>query len=95
MAAAQFFDFATFAAMVHRVGPHAELNPVVQTMAASGGLPAVALVKAALVILVGSTAVILVAQGNRRHRWMARAVLTVAIVAGMLGGVSNALTIWA
>jgi hypothetical protein len=96
MAAAQFFDFATFAAMVERVGPHAELNPIVQSMMGSLGVTPVAITKALLVILVGSVAIILTNHGGRTaHRWVARSVVTVAILAGLIGGLSNALTIWA
>lgn len=96
MAAAQAFDLATFTAMVQRVGPHAEVNPIVQSMLASLGVTPIAIVKAALVILVGSVTVILIQHGwHSTHRWAARGVVTVAILAGLLGGLTNAMTIWA
>jgi hypothetical protein len=96
MAAAQLFDLATFAAMVERVGPHAEVNPIVQSMLGSLGVTPVAITKALLVILVGSVAIILTNHGDKTaHRWVARSVVTVAILAGLLGGLTNAMTIWA
>ena len=96
MAAAQFFDFATFAAMVERVGRHAELNPIVQGMMGSLGVTPVGITKAMLVILVGSVAIILTNHGGRSaHRVAARSMVTIAILAGLIGGLSNALTIWA
>ena len=95
MAAAQFFDFATFAAMVERVGPHAEVNPIVHSMLNALGVTPVAITKALLVLLVGSVAIILTNHGGRTaHRWAARGVVAVAIVAGLFGGLTNALTIW-
>jgi hypothetical protein len=96
MAAAQLFDFATFAAMVERVGPHAEVNPIVHGMLDSLGVTPVAITKLLLVVLVGSVAVILTRHGGRTaHRWAARSVVAVAILAGLLGGLTNAMTIWA
>ena len=96
MAAAQFFDLATFAAMIQRVGPHAEVNPIVQSMMGSLGVTPVMISKALLVIAVGVVAIILTNHGDKTaHRWVARSVVTVAILAGLLGGLSNALTIWA
>src|SRR4051794_20080159 len=52
LALAQALDLATFAVMVARHGPLAEANPVVADLYGEMGMPAVALAKFALVLLV-------------------------------------------
>ena len=92
MVAAQLLDLGTFVTMIRRLGPGAETNPIVLSMLGSGGLGDVVLAKIALVALVGGVAVALMvgrAQGARRA---GGALLAFAIVAGVLGGWSNALT---
>jgi hypothetical protein len=94
MAVAQFFDFGTFFVMVQRHGPGAEANPLVAGILTDLGVLAAALVKAALVLLVAATATILVrGPGSRQGRRAALVVLGVAIVAGLVGGCTNALTL--
>jgi hypothetical protein len=92
--AAQGFDFATFHAMVARHGASAEMNPFVQGMFVSLGTPAVAAVKVALIALVIALGLAAAARG-RQGAW--RAVgglpLTLAIIAGLIGGISNAAVI--
>lgn len=91
--AAQLFDLGTFVAMIRRVGPHAEANPLVASLFADYGTIAVAFAKAALVLFVVALA-ISTGRQPRRIR-LATAVLPVAlaIVAGLVGGVSNSIVI--
>lgn len=91
---AQLFDLGTFMTMVAWRGPVAEANPLVANMLETFGLPALVLVKGALVVLVASLAVAGAARG-RRGVWAAVAGLPLglAIAAGMIGGITNAATI--
>lgn len=95
MAVAQFFDFGTFFVMVRRHGPAAEANPLVASILEDLGMPAVALTKAALVLLVA--AITLILANHRRPATasprLASVVLGAAILAGLIGGGINALTI--
>ena len=94
MAVAQFFDFGTFVVMVERHGAGAEANPLVAGILSGLGVPAAALVKAALVLLVAATVSILVQNpDSRARRRVAAVVLGVGIVAGLIGGCTNALTL--
>lgn len=94
MAVAQFFDFGTFFVMVQRHGAGSEANPLVAGILTDLGVPAAALVKAALVLLVAATAAILArGPGSGRGRRVASVVLGVGIVAGLVGGCTNALTL--
>jgi len=88
--AAQFFDLATFIAMVRQVGPHAEANPLVRTLFLDYGTPGVALAKAALALFVVALAVSS-ARKSRTTRIVTGAIpLAFAIVFGIIGGLSNA-----
>lgn len=88
--AAQMLDLATFAEMVRRVGPAAEANPLVALLYASHGLPTVAVAKLALVALVTAIAVI---TARRSHGRLAGLVVGAAVVAGLVGGLSNTIAI--
>jgi hypothetical protein len=93
--AAQLFDFATFTIMVDRRGIGSELNPLVAEGFESGGFPGLLFAKLALIVLVGSIIVIL---GRRASPWagpslLATIVTLVAVGAGLVGGLSNAITI--
>ncbi len=92
-AVAQLFDLGTFAAMVERHGPTAEANPLIFTLLVHWGLPMVAVAKVSLITLVSSASILLYRTGTRRSRWLSGAVIAVAIVAGIIGGGSNALVI--
>jgi hypothetical protein len=92
MVAAQLFDLGTFLTMVHRLGPVAEANPIVAEVLSSGGLGVVVLAKLALVVLVGAVAVVLTAVDQHRARRLGGALLAFAIVAGVVGGWTNAMT---
>jgi hypothetical protein len=87
---AQALDFATFFVMVRLIGPAAEANPLVSGLFQTLGLPAVALAKVALVVLVGC--LVVVAAGRSERRWAAIGglPLALAISAGLIGGITNA-----
>jgi hypothetical protein len=96
MAVAQFFDFGTFIVMVRRHGPGAEANPLVADLLQGLGIPGIVVAKIALVILVAATALVLSAgPGSSGQRRVAATVLGVGIVAGLVGGCTNALTLGA
>lgn len=88
--AAQFFDLATFVAMVHHDGREAEANPLVAGLFADYGTPAVALAKAALVLFVVALAVSTARRGRRAEVVAGMVPVALAIVAGLVGGLSNA-----
>jgi hypothetical protein len=93
--AAQLFDFATFTIMVRLHGIDAELNPLIERGFETGGLPVLFLAKLALVVLVGST-IVIIGRGAAPRTAAARLASLVAVVAvamGVVGGFSNAITI--
>ncbi len=88
--AAQLFDLGTFLVMVGRFGAEAEANPLVAALFSGYGTPVVALAKLSTLLLVVALAVS-TARRSRRVRFVAGGLpLAVAIVAGLLGGLSNA-----
>ena len=89
--AAQLFDFATFTIMVGRHGIGTELNPLVAHGFAGFGMPMVAVMKIALVLLLGSIIVVLDRPGqvDRRLPSLAPVIAVIAVVAGLVGGLSN------
>jgi hypothetical protein len=93
MSAAQLFDLATFVAMTQRLGPHAEANPLVSMLFASYGYPVVAIAKVVLLAIVSAVGTILIDRSSRPK--LAAAVFAVAIVIGLVGGVSNSAAIGA
>jgi hypothetical protein len=93
MAVAQLFDLATFMAMIRRLGPGAELNPIVLGMLGSGGMASIVLAKVALVVLIGAVSVTLVQGRAGAMQRAATVLLGCAIVAGVFGGWTNAITI--
>ena len=94
MGVAQFFDLGTFITMIRTHGVAAEANPLVAALATDYGIPVVALVKAALIVLVASTTIVLT---NRIRTPMATRLAVVVvftgIFAGLVGGWSNAVAI--
>ena len=94
LATIQFFDFGTFSVMVARYGPAAEANPIVASLFVDYGLLVLLLAKGAVVLLAASVVVVLARSGGRAGRGLMRgAVLAAGVIAGMLGGVSNAATL--
>jgi hypothetical protein len=89
--AAQLFDYGTFTIMVQRHGIGAEYNPIVAHGFLTFGLPIVALAKLALVVLVGSVTVLLGQDRSARVATtrLATFVTIAAVVAGLVGGISN------
>ena len=90
--AAQLFDIATFTIMVSRHGIVTEMNPLVAQGFAGSGMPMVILMKAALVVLVSSTIVVLSrrkAPARGAAPDLAQVVTLVAVVAGLVGGITN------
>ena len=86
LAMAHLFDFATFLVMTSRHGLAAEINPVVLKVAQEYGLPGLTLAKAATVIFLSVT-VVLLARTHRRGT--ASVLLMIGIAAGVFGGLTN------
>jgi hypothetical protein len=89
LAVAQLFDYVTFMVMIDRHGLAAELNPIVVALANNVGLIGLTMVKAGAVIFLAFAVLLLMPR--RRH--VAIAVLSVGVVLGVVGGVSNVMTI--
>jgi hypothetical protein len=90
-AVAQFFDFGTFVTMVGRHGPEAEANPLVAMVLVGHGVPLLFVAKLAVVALAVAVVAVLVDRTARRPSpRLAASVLTVGILAGLIGGVTNA-----
>lgn len=94
MTFAQVLDLGTFVAMVRRLGLESELNPVVSGLIGGYGLPMAGIVKVALIAFVVAIALILARRPGRVDRLAGMTVLAAAIVAGILGGATNVLTLW-
>ena len=93
MAVAQFFDFGTFVVMIQRRGHGAEANPLVAGILDGLGIPGIVIAKAALIVLVAATALVVMRGGAAGRRRIAAIVLGLGIVAGLVGGCTNALTL--
>jgi hypothetical protein len=91
--AAQLFDFATFVVMVGRHGIVAEMNPLVAQGFLAHGLWILALAKAAVIVLVGSIVVLLGRDDTPRriNRGIATSIALLAVLGGLVGGISNVL----
>ena len=90
---AQLLDLVTFDVMVHRVGPEAEANPFVSDLFLVAGMPAVAVAKIALILLVGSLVVAAYGHGERRVWALVGGVpLALGISVGLIGGITNVAT---
>ncbi|SRR5258706_2643537 len=92
MTFAQILDLGTFVTMVRRVGIDAELNPVVTGLITGYGLPMAAIAKVTLTALVIAISLILAQRPSRVDRLASVTVLAAAIVAGIVGGATNVLT---
>ena len=87
---AQVLDLGTFLHMIERRGAAAEANPLVAHILAGEGLPLVVIAKLAGLALVVAVIAVLAGREGPIHRRLAGAVALVAIVAGILGGLTNA-----
>lgn len=91
LVAAHLFDLATFVPMVVAHGLQSELNPFVQRLGSTLGLPGILIGKGALVVyLIAVVAII-----ATRHPRLAAIVAAAGIFAGVVGGFSNVVTIGA
>ena len=93
LVAAQMFDFGTFTIMVDRHGVLSEGNPLVAQGFALFGMPVMAVLKIALIFLLAAV-IVLLDRGRdvaRRSPRLAASVAVTAVLAGLLGGVSNVL----
>lgn len=91
--AAQLFDFGTFTVMIQKHGIAAEVNPLVAQGYETYGFPVLILVKLLLVVLLGSIVVLLARDLPTRPatRGFAATITVLAVVAGLIGGISNVL----
>jgi hypothetical protein len=89
LATAQLFDYVSFMVMVERHGLAAELNPIVVVLHDSVGMLGLTVVKAFAVVFLASTATLLM---TRRPN-VAFGVLLVGIILGIVGGISNVMTL--
>jgi hypothetical protein len=88
---AQMFDLGTFVRMVAGHGAAAETNPLVHFLLIQYGIPMLVVAKvAALSLVVAVIANLAGRAGQSEHRRMVAAVFVAAIVAGLVGGWSNA-----
>jgi hypothetical protein len=93
MLAAQLLDLGTFVTMIRRLGPSAEANPIVSAILGTSGLDVLVVAKLLLVVLVGGVTVTLMSGRGPKARLAGEVLLGFAIVAGIIGGWSNAATI--
>ena len=91
MTVAQLLDLASYMTMVPRIGPMAEVNPIVRELFAGYGFPAVAIAKVLLLAIVTSVVAILVGWPARAR--LAGGLVALGIVIGLVGGVSNAVAL--
>jgi hypothetical protein len=88
---AQLFDLGTFVRMVVGHGPSVEANPLVRYLLTDYGLPTLVVAKVAVLSLVVAVVAHLAGRAAQpEHRRLVATVLAAAIVAGLVGGWSNA-----
>lgn len=91
---AQLLDLGTFIRMIDRHGIAAEANPFVLHLVHEFGLAFVTVSKiTALSLVVAVTVVLTEAPYRRGHPRLARLVVAVAVMAGIIGGWTNAATL--
>jgi hypothetical protein len=94
LTAAQLFDLGTFIRMVGRHGSAAEANPIVSGLLHGHGLEFALVAKiVALSVVVAVTVVLSQHPEDARPTRLATLIAAVAVVAGLVGGLSNALVI--
>ncbi len=88
---AQLLDLGTFVRMIAGHGAAAEANPLVRYILTGYGLPMLVVAKLAVLSLVVAVVAQLAGRAAQpEHRRLVAAVLAAAIVAGIVGGWSNA-----
>jgi hypothetical protein len=93
MVAAQLFDLSTFLAMLRRIGPAAESNPFVVTAMTDHGVPILVIAKLVTMGFVAALTIVLVRTQRPSSARIAALVVAISIVAGLIGGGSNALVL--
>ena len=91
--AAQLLDLGTFVRMVRIHGGGVEANPIVAAIFSDFGLPFVAVTKIAALSLIVAVIVVLASTDRPSNRVLAATVAVFGVVAGVIGGLSNALVI--
>ena len=89
LAIAQLFDYVSFMVMIDRHGLAAELNPIVVAIHDNVGLLGLTVAKASAVVFLAASATLLMP----RRPTVAFAVLVVGIILGVVGGISNIMTL--
>jgi hypothetical protein len=91
---AQLFDLGTFVRMVAGQGSAAEANPLVRFLLVDYGVPTLAVAKvAALSLVVAVVAFLTARSAETGHRRVVGCLVAAAILAGLVGGWSNATVI--
>lgn len=89
LALAHFFDWASFLVMIGRHGLAAEANPIVVQVFQETGIPGVTVAKIATVVFAAVLALIIIP--NRRRLGMG--LISFGVLAGLVGGLTNVLTL--
>jgi hypothetical protein len=89
---AQGLDLGTFIAMVRQGGLQAEANPFVAQLVGGYGMPMAAIAKVALLAFVIALTVVLAGRRTRIERGAGMLVIGLAILAGIVGGGTNVMT---
>jgi hypothetical protein len=88
---AQLLDLGTFARMINLHGAAAEANPLVAGLLADHGLPFAAVAKLAALSVIVAVIVVLGERVDRPgHPRIARTVAGLAVLGGLIGGLTNA-----
>ena len=91
---AQMLDLGTFVRMIAIHGPLAEGNPLVSHLLDELGVPYLAAAKiATLSLVIAIVALLWGRDDERRHPRLASTIVTCAIVAGVIGGLTNAIVL--
>jgi hypothetical protein len=87
---AQLFDLGTFVRMVGQHGSASELNPFVHHLLTDYGILFVVVAKVVALALVVAIISVLAGRAATGHSRLVAMLFAVAIVAGLIGGLSNA-----
>jgi hypothetical protein len=90
LTSAQLFDLGTFIRMVEEYGSAVEANPIVHFLLTDFGLPFVVVAKIVALSLVVAVIGVLTGRAATGNVRLTATVFAIAIVAGLIGGCSNA-----